>query len=297
MDKVIFNEEKHQYNLVKDNGEKIDLVSVTQLLKKHNLAPDYSVVSDDVLKAKAERGKVVHEELEKYIKYGEVGFTGELEAFIAECKIKKITPQNSEFMVWNDEIAGTVDVAGIIGENELPFIGDFKTTATLHKDAVAWQLSLYAYLTTDTIYERFICFHFPDAETCRVVEITPVPVAKIEKLLECERNCELYQEEKFELTIAEEEKILAVQTELKKLDDRKKELEKAESELRNYLIEKMEETGTKMIDNDMFRITYVAPVPKETIDTTRLKKEKPEIAAEYLKSSLTKASVRITLKG
>ena len=68
---VVFDEETHKYTLVnRKTGEENDLVSVTTLLKKHNITPDYSMVDDDVLKAKAEYGKVVHEELEKYVKFG-----------------------------------------------------------------------------------------------------------------------------------------------------------------------------------------------------------------------------------
>ena len=58
----------------------------------------------------------------------------------------------------------------------------------------------------------------------------------------------------------------------------------------------MEENGVKSIDNDLFKITYIEGYGRESIDSTRLKKEKPEIAAEYTKSSTVKASVRITLK-
>ena len=55
-----FDAEKHEYF----DGEK-RLISVTQLLKKHGLAPDYSGVSDSVLNAKAERGTLIHSEIER----------------------------------------------------------------------------------------------------------------------------------------------------------------------------------------------------------------------------------------
>lgn len=300
MPKVVFSKEDHRYMLFDENTGEIlgDLVSVTTLLKKHGLAPDYSMVNEEVLNAKAERGTIVHEELENYINNGEeMGFTSELLLFINKCKEMKIKPLISEFMVHNNEIAGTVDVAGIIGDNELPFIGDFKTTATLHRETVAWQLSLYAYLNTDTIYERFLVFHFPDENTCKVVELQPIPDAEIEELLRCERDCELYQKKTLELTVEDSEKIVAIQNELKLLDDRKKELEKQESELKSFLIKKMEETGVKSIDNEYFKITYVAPFERTSVDAARLKEDFPDLAAQYQKTSLTKASVRITLKG
>jgi len=297
MSKVIFNKKKHIYTLIDDDGKTInDLVSVTTLLKKHGLAPDYSMVDDKTLSTKAERGIIIHEELEKYINKGEIGFTNELTQFIAQANEKLLKLTKSEFIVHNDEVAGTVDVVGTIGANALPFIGDFKTTASLHKDAVAWQLSLYAYLCKDEIFEKFLAIHFPDEDTCKVVEIQPIAKADIEELLRCESNCEIYQRKTLELTIADTEKIIAVQSELKTLDDRKKELEKQENDLKEFLISKMEETGVKQIDNNYFKITYVAPSQRETIDSARLKREKPELAIEYTKTSLVKASLRITLK-
>ena len=51
MDKVLFDKETHTYTLIKDSGEKIELVSVTTLLKKHGISPDYSSVNEVVLKA------------------------------------------------------------------------------------------------------------------------------------------------------------------------------------------------------------------------------------------------------
>jgi len=68
MSKVKFNKKTHKYTLVDSKGKKIsDLISVTQLLKKHEISPDYSQVDEETLNAKARRGTVIHEELEKYI--------------------------------------------------------------------------------------------------------------------------------------------------------------------------------------------------------------------------------------
>lgn len=75
--KVVFNESNHTYKL----GEKI-LISVTRLLKKHKLSPDYSAVDPDVLKRAAGKGIAVHKEIENYIKNGDIGFTQELQDFM-----------------------------------------------------------------------------------------------------------------------------------------------------------------------------------------------------------------------
>lgn len=294
MDKLKFDENSHSYTLIKENGEEIDLVSVTQLLKKHGLAPDYSNIDSEILRLKAERGKVIHKELEEYINHKQIGFTGEFEAFYEKCMCEDILPSKSELMVWNDEIAGTVDVAGIIKGQT--FIGDFKTTSSLHREAVAWQLSLYAYLMNET-FDKYICFHFPDDHTCKIVELKPIAREEIERLLDCERNSVLYERKTFEIDTISCEKLITVQNELKALAERKKQLEEQEESLKDFLIQKFEETGLPFIDNDYFKITYIAPTTRTDIDKQRLKEELPDIAKQFTKTIPIKAQVRIKLKG
>ncbi len=293
MSNLNFDEESHTYTLTTEDGEDIKLTSVTQLLTKHGLAPDYSNVQSEVLNAKAERGKIVHKELEEYIKTGFCGFTGEIDAFIEKAQELNIKPLKSEFMVHDDEIAGTVDVAGTI--NGESFIGDFKTTATLHKEAVAWQLSLYAYLM-NTDFRKYLCIHFPDEKTCKVVEIQPIPREEIERLLECERNCQLYKKQTLELDAETTNKLVAVQKALISLDEQKKEIEAQEKSLKEFLVKKFEETGLNFVENEFFKIKYLAPTTKEIIDSARLKTEMPDIAKQFTKQSQVKAQVRITLK-
>lgn len=76
----------------------------------------------------------------------------------------------------------------------------------------------------------------------------------------------------------------------------KKELEDQEKELNQKLVEAMETYGVKSFENDLIKITYVAPTTKTTIDSTKLKKEHPDIAAKYSKLSTVSASVRVTVK-
>ena len=64
---VTFDVAKHLYK----RGE-TPLISVTQLLKKHGLAPDYGAVPADVLERKAALGTAIHAEIENYIKTGEI---------------------------------------------------------------------------------------------------------------------------------------------------------------------------------------------------------------------------------
>ena len=76
----------------------------------------------------------------------------------------------------------------------------------------------------------------------------------------------------------------------------KKEIEKKEKAMREALQQAMEKNMTFWLDLPGISFTYVDPYDRESIDTARLKKELPAIAAEYKKTTRVKASVRIAVK-
>lgn len=289
MANLTFIEDTHEYFL----GDK-KLISVTQLMQKHGLAPNYGDVPSEVLRAKAERGSLVHKEIEEYIKEGNIGFTNELIEFINADKGEVL---KSEFKVNNDIVAGTVDL--LLYKNNEYIIADLKTTSELHIDAVSWQLTIYAYLLSKINpmikVTKGQAFHFNKDGNLNIVDIVLKPFEEIDRLMECERN-----EEKFEVKkIASDEQLmqlLEVEALIKSIEEKKKKAEEQAKELRAELMKAMEANGVKSFENDLIRITYVAPSTRQSIDSAKLKKEQPTIYASYLKSSEVKASLRITLK-
>jgi hypothetical protein len=289
--KLVFNEETHQYFLESDFEQK-ELISVTTLLKKHGLSPNYAKISKNVLSASAERGKIIHEELSNYILRREIGFTAELQQFIDICSTENFKPLKSEFMVYNDEIAGTVDMSGI--HNDKTFLADFKTTATLHLEAISWQLSLYEYLIGEN-FDELLAFHFTNGGL-EIVPIERIDRAEIEKLLECERNGTIYKKQELQLQSEQKDLLLKIQCDLQLLDEQKKALENQQDKIKQQIMRAMEQSNIKSYENDYFKMTYVEANTRETIDSTRLKKEMPEIAGKFLKISNVSPSLRITLK-
>lgn len=77
----------------------------------------------------------------------------------------------------------------------------------------------------------------------------------------------------------------------------KKQIDEQEKELKATLVKAMEACGVKSFENDIIKMTYVAPTTRSSIDSVRLKKDHPDIVAEYSKVSDVSASVRVTLKG
>lgn len=294
---ITFDEKNHKYYW---NGK--ELISVTTLMKKHGLAPDYSLVSSEVLEAKAERGTLIHAEIEDYIKHGEIGFTKELEAFRKYLFINQVEVIKSEQIVYNDIVAGTLD---LYLKKDGFIIADIKTTSTLHKESVSWQLSIYLYLLVNQTagnkeeynQHKGQAFHFDNEGNLKVVDIPLKPYDEIELLMKVERNgFEKYHLPQIELDPYQIQIIQEASAIIERAKKEQKEAEEKLNLIKEALINAMEENGVKAFENDYFKITYVAPVEKSSIDSARLKKEQPEIAEQYTKTTSQKASVRITLK-
>jgi len=75
-----------------------------------------------------------------------------------------------------------------------------------------------------------------------------------------------------------------------------KQLSEQESQLRSGLLELFERYGVTKWDGDEITMSYRAESTRETVDTSRLKKEQPEIYNQYIKKSTVKSSLQIKLK-
>ena len=288
---IRFDEKTHRYY----DGEK-ELISVSALMRKHGLSPDYSAVRSDVLQKKAERGSLIHKEIETYIKTGEIGFTEECAGYWRYIEENGLTELASEKIVYNDICAGTVDLILKDDKGDL-IIADIKTTAQLHADAVSWQLSIYNYLYGWKA-DKAKAFHFDANSKLNVVNIPFKPYEEIVKLFDAEKAGEIYKPygAVAPINLKTIAQIETLEIFIAKLDARKKKYEQDRDELKAALLAEMEEKGVKTFETDNIRLTYVAPSTRAVIDSARLKKELPEIAEQYTKTSETKASLRITKK-
>lgn len=130
-----FSEISHTYLL-----DGIIVPSVTQVLGR-NFPGEYAQVSESVLAKAAERGTAIHKSIENYCK-GEDDGTEAVWNFKRLQKRHKLKPIYNEIPVTIDaRIAGRLDmVAEIDGATA---VADIKTTATLNKEKLTYQLNLY----------------------------------------------------------------------------------------------------------------------------------------------------------
>ena len=294
-----FDESKHEYTL---DGKK--LISVTQLMQKYGLAPDYSNVSPSVLQAKANYGKLIHEEIEQWIKYRKIGFSKELVSFVKYLNETNTRVIESEYQVYNDVVAGTIDL--LLERLGQQIIADIKTTYQIHKESVSWQLSIYLYLYIELVkllrpqlrlkYSQFKgeCYHFNKDGELNVVEIPLKPESEVKKLIQAVRDEKPYEMENTNHN--EIAKIVELEKMIKYYDEEKKKIEIQEQELKEAIIKGMEESGLTQIETDNIKITYMAESTRVSLDSKAIKEKHPEIYNENLKETKVKAQLRITLK-
>lgn len=287
------------------------VASVTQLLQKHGLAPGYDGVDEETLRRKAERGTLIHKEIETYIKTGEAGFSAECAAFVRLAEENGWQHMHAEQRLYGDVVCGTADIIGSVrpagaksnnNKYNRRFLADVKTTSALHMETVRWQLSLYAWLYAgyhDGAKYRspllFVVHLQPDGG--RIIPVEPVPDREVARLLDCEANGTLYTPPNAVISTALLEAAVNAERAIRQAEKVKKLAEARVREVRAELQRVMEEYMVKSWENEEMKITYVAPTVRTSLDTARLKKDKPEIYSTYTRASTVGASIRITLRG
>lgn len=288
---IRFDKEEHTYYL--DDKK---LISVTQLIKKHNLDGNfYENVDEETLKKKAERGTIVHEEIDDYIKNNNIGFTKELKDFIDFQEKEELSCLESEMIVNNDIVAGTIDLMGI--KNANAFIADHKTTCQINYESVSWQLSIYAYLFDKSVYEEIDLYIFWYKDGVKLLRVLKKPIEEIEKLLDCERKGKIYKQE---ITLARQELLLtqikSFENFISELKEQEKNAQQEYDKVKEKLKEEMQKNGVKSLTLDNVKITLKDSYIKESVDSKELKKQEPLIYEKYKKESRVKESILITIQ-
>lgn len=279
-----FNETNHTYTF---NGKV--LISTTQLMRKHNLSPNYDMVNPEVLQAKAKKGTLIHKEIENFIKENQLGFTDELYEFQKYVKAHNLTSIKSETMVCNDIVAGTIDLMFI--ENDRPIIADIKTTSVVHKEAVSWQLSIYRYLYLSYVDGNIVpvkeseyndvvgqVFHFNKEGILNVEEIPLKPYSDIERLFNCER---LGMQFTLEIDEAENslQNVVHLEKIINELNEKVEFAKKQQEEFKKTLMEAMKERKLNTFEKDGVKITLVQP--SKTVTNVDIEKMDAEIVKAY----------------
>lgn len=287
---VVFNQEYHTYSL---NG--ITLNGITGLIKSQLFPNLYKDIPQYILDKAAERGTMVHESIELF----DAGFepkvsTPELENYKRIKQENELTTITNEYIVTDKEhFASAIDLVLCKGEDII--LADIKTTYTLDKEYVRWQLSIYAYLfelqNPDLKVSKLYALWVRDDKS-EFAEVKRVEIDTIKSLLQCEIdgrkfNAPANKADNMPSEIKQAEKaIYHLITQIKELDAQKKELSKG-------LLKLMQDNDVKTYKGEHITLSRKAASTREDIDKKKLKDEYPEIYAACVKTTKINETLQI----
>jgi hypothetical protein len=235
--------------------------------------------------AAAARGTDVHSELGRYYDpscdFEAEDFTTELAPAIAKF-LKREPNMLTEVMIYNLDLhyAGTADLIRV-NDKVITDIVDFKS-GHVNKKYCTVQLSLYK-LALD--YMGY------DTSSARLRVISPAGITTIEPL--SWKEC--WDMQKSELDPIDKDNIKAMEHRLKELEPYVKEYDAIQQKLRADLLEQLEIAGATTYTGDTFVATYVRPTTRVSLDTARLKAEKPDIFNAYSKETKVAGTIKIQM--
>lgn len=293
--KVRFDEEQHRYFL----GEK-ELSGITGTLIKKAFPDTYKGIPDAVLAKAAERGSVVHQNLELF----DTVFNSDVN--IMHSVLPEVKDYNemiisyglhhvdSEYLVTdNENFASAIDKVLADNEGNI-YLADIKTTATLHYDNVSLQLSIYAKWfeeqNPDLKVKEIVCMWFKNGQS----KFQPLPRVSDEQIDEL-INAYLAEDADYQYKVEIPEQFSALEQEYRLITARMDALKIKQDELKEKIMKMMEDNKQKSVKTQFASYSYVAATTKKTFDTKLFKDTEPDHYEHYLKETTTKPSIRIKL--
>ena len=284
--KLTFDKEKHQYRY----GKRV-LPSATQIAG-FLLGTNFDNVPPDVLKKAAERGTLVHNEIEQFENTGEAGFTEQFNEYLS-LKFQnpyKVLKSEQKILSLNGiaDFAGTYDQ--LIEINGKQCIADIKTTAQVHTDSLKIQLSLYTY-ALDLPLDVGYCVWLR-SDNHRFIPISLYSRAEVEDLLKLyAEGKQLPSKQPTELQTVSETEIDILYTTLAQI----KETEEKIENIKAKILEEMQTRNIEQIQIKDMTVSYIAGSTRKSLDSKKLKEEEPAIYEKYTKTTTTKSSIRIKI--
>ena len=307
---VIFDKETHEYH-----KQGMKLSGVTPIVSW--LFPEtYAGIPDYVMTAAAEYGSMIHSACQM----SDVVGIAEHESVKAYQSLKKrmgLTTIANEYLVSDGvAIASSIDVVCEQENIEGDALADIKTTSRVHRHHLAVQLSIYAWLyewQTGRKVGNLYCIWLPKerygqpdiipvqrlaAEVCQFIVKEYFTAGNTnEKARQALVDAGLDITESVPQVAAEQipaqygdvvDEVIRIETELASLKEREK-------TLKDGLLQLMRENGVKKWTADGLTLTYVAETTRKAVDSTKLKKEYPEVYEACMRESKVSDSIKISI--
>ena len=297
---VLYEDSTHQYFY---KGR--ELTGITGLLHKLVFPNMYSNVSEETLKKAAEKGTVIHEQVELFASLGIDPASECVKTFVAYIKEQGYEIVGSEYVLRiSEDHASAIDlVMHKIGtSDEEVEIWDIKGTYSVNKEYVRWQNSLYKFgfeaLNPNIKVTRICCMWLRDdnkrGTICKLINLgSPRPSSDIMELFLCEKEGRLFSDDaKTPYYIIENEvALMEVQERIAKLQEQEKELKAA-------ICEGMTNDNLTSYKTPNYTYSVKSASERVTLDTKAFDADDEETYAQLLEKykKVTKVKSSLVLK-
>lgn len=284
-----------------------EITGITGLLHSLVFPEMYKGVDEETLRHAADKGTVIHEQVELVASLGVAPTLDSVKAFVELINNLGYEIVGSEYvMMIGEDHASAADLvmhkAGTPdGEVE---IWDIKGTYSVNKAYVRWQNSMYKYgfekLNPHLKVTRICCMWLRDdakrGTICKLIDLgEPRPYSDVEELFRCEKEGRLFDDEnKTPLYIADNEvALLDIQERIARLQEQEKELKAA-------IFEGMVNSNETTIRTANCTYSVKAETKRISLDTKAFDADDEEtyeaLLKKYPKVTMVKPSLSITKK-
>lgn len=289
---VSFNEAEHKYWL--EDGRELSGIT-SRLGKSIFFHGKFDKIPKHILENKRIHGSNVHKQIELYDK-GEPYIP--IKEVLSYGKLKKkhgiVSAANEVLVTDGHTYATAIDMVDIDIN-----LYDHKTSYTLDKEYLSWQLSIGAFLygiTYDDEPKELFAIHYDKNGDCELISIDRKTDEEVCNMLYTDK----YMWKPEMPSIAEETSLVKIDESVAErityLEDTITAMNSELENLVNGIGTKMHEHGIDKVEFGRIAITVSKPYERESLDTTALKKEHPEIAKKFMKSTQVKSSVKLKVK-
>lgn len=295
MEEIIFCEENHTYK-----SETREYSGITGILKKYLFPDKYKDIPDAILEKAKQRGTTCHNQMEMWIN-GLPYESQNDEVVKMQDLLNGRNFTHSELLV-SDYKNFATKIDAVEESEEGIILWDWKTTSTLDKEYLSWQLSICAYFY-EMNFNKKVMQLMAGYITDKKVEIVPIvriPEEHVIALLDAAANDEPFFINPLKTDVLNQEAILEKIYEIEQIivdcEKRVKEAKIQGEALRTGLLNQMMEKGLKRIETDRMLLTVKESYERETLDSKKVKELAPKIYDECKKVTKIKESLLIKIK-
>lgn len=288
---VQFDQELHKYY---DKRTGAELKGVTSTLLRRLFPDKYRDVPQSVLQRAAERGSVVHEDIELAETLGTDPSTEEGKNYLQLKEENGMAFLASEHLVSDmQHYASSIDLVFDAGDGVVD-LADIKTTSKFDKESVSWQLSIYAYmleLNNPQVKVRKLYGIWLRGGISELIEVDRHLDSEVKALIEADIEDKDYDySPEFPPYITENEQSLYSLA--RRIHDLTEEYDAVKLEVQRG----MSGHGDKTFDLGNMVVTLVAPSVRASFDSRKFKADHADLYDEYTKAVKTKESLKVTLR-